>query len=508
MKRRAIDVFLPLGEPETRLGARVAAELSRPVAPEFHVARRSLDARRGRIGYWYHVRLGPAPDPPPSPQIVVRRAAPRVVIVGSGPAGAFAALRLVRSGVVPLIVERGQAVQPRRRDIAALLQRGELRADSNYCYGEGGAGTFSDGKLYTRVKDRRAVEEVLRTLVEFGAPTEILVDARPHVGSNRLPNVLMRLRSFLQEHGCEYRFGACVEDLLLHGSDVRGVRLRDGAEIAGDAVVLATGHSARDVYELLRRRGVVMQRKPYAIGLRIEQPQPLIDRIQYGRHAGHTQLPPAAYTITANCAERSVYSFCMCPGGFVVNSATEPGGVATNGMSLSRRASPWANSGIVVTIDPGEFCENPDEVLAGVELQRQCERRAFALGGGSFAAPAQRVTDFLADRASQDLPRSSFRPRPVAADLHDVLPAAVIGALREGLRRFEDKMRGFITEEAILIGVETRTSAPVRVVRDAGTLQSPSHKGLYPCGEGSGHAGGIVSAAIDGLRVAERLTAR
>ena len=508
MKRRSLDVFLPLGEPEHRLGIRVAEQLGRPQPPEFHVVRRSLDARRGRIGHWVHVRFGPAPPPPPSPQIVVRRSGPRVLIVGSGPAGAFAALRLVRSGIVPVILERGQAVQPRRRDIAALLQRGDLRPDSNYCFGEGGAGTFSDGKLYTRVKDRRAVEEVLRTLTEFGAPGEILIDARPHVGSNRLPDVLMRLRAYLQDHGCEYRFAACVEDLLLAGSDVRGVRLRGGEEITGDAVVLATGHSARDVYQLLHRRGVAMQSKPFAIGLRIEQPQPLIDRIQYGRHAGHAQLPPAAYTIAATCGGRSVYSFCMCPGGFVVNSATEPGGVATNGMSLSRRASPWANSGIVVTLDPGEFCDAPDDVLAGVELQRRCERRAFALGGSSFAAPAQRVTDFLSGRASQDLPRSSFRPRPVAADLGDVLPEPVVAALREGLRRFDEKMLGFITEEAVLLGVETRTSAPVRVVRNAGTMQSPSHGGLYPCGEGAGHAGGIVSAAIDGLRVAERIAAR
>jgi uncharacterized protein len=508
VKSRALDVFLPLDEPETRLAGRVAAALGRSSTPEFHVVRRSLDARRSRIGFWYHVRLGPAPPPPPAPEIVVRRGGPSVAIVGSGPAGAFCALRLVRSGIVPVILERGRAVQPRRRDIAALLQRGDLVPDSNYCFGEGGAGTFSDGKLYTRTKDKRAVEEVLRTLCEFGAPAEILVDARPHVGSNRLPVVLTRLREYLEAHGCEYRFGARVDDLRLSGAAVTGVRLHGGDEIACQALVLATGHSARDVYDLLLARGVAMEPKPFAIGLRVEQPQPLIDRIQYGRHAGHERLPPAAYTITATSGERSVYSFCMCPGGFVVNSSTEPGGVATNGMSLARRASRWANAGLVVSLDPREFATAGGGALAGVEIQRRCERSAFELGGSSFAAPAQRVTDFLAGRASRDLPASSFRPRPVAADLAATLPAPIVAALREGVRRFEERMRGFVTEEAILLGVETRTSAPVRVARDPGTLVSPTHPGLYPCGEGAGHAGGIVSAAIDGLRVAARIAAR
>jgi hypothetical protein len=414
----------------------------------------------------------------------------------------------VRSGVVPVIVERGKAVQPRRRDIAALLQRGDLRPDSNYCFGEGGAGTFSDGKLYTRTKDRRAVEEVLRTLADFGAPPEILVDARPHVGSNRLPRVLTSMREYLEAHGCEVRFDACVDDLVVVKGALRALRLRGGEEIPCDAVVLAAGHSARDTYATLRARGVAMESKPFAVGLRIEQPQALIDRIQYGRHAGHERLPPAAYTITTTCGERSVYSFCMCPGGFAVNSSTEPGGVATNGMSLNRRSSHWANAGLVVTLDPREFAADPDDPLCGVELQRTCERRAFELGGGSFAAPAQRVTDFVAGRSTRDLPASTFRPRPVPADLDGTLPPPIAQALREGIRRFDEKMRGFVTAEAILLGVETRTSAPVRLPRDPTTLVSLSHRGLYPCGEGAGHAGGIVSAAIDGLHVAERIAGR
>jgi hypothetical protein len=516
-----VETFLPLSELPTAdllpaLAVRRAAQAA-GLAPEGiaggTILRKSLDARKGfPLGFRLLVRLHrpgevPQPDgaarlPPPRRA----RAGLRVVVVGSGPAGTFCALRLSRAGAEVVVVEQGKMVQPRRRDLA-LLTRGQLVPSSNYCFGEGGAGTFSDGKLYTRSKDRTAVREVLLTLIEHGADPTIAIESRPHIGSNRLPKILTALRDALAQTGVTYVFDETVTDLLVNGSGrLRGVACASGRELLADAVVLAMGHSARLLYEVLHRRGVALVHKPFSVGARVEHPQPLIDEIQYGRAASHPALPAAFYQVSATCAGRGVYSFCMCPGGFVVPSATEPEGLCTNGMSLKRRDSPLANAALVVTVTPADFSfcgAGADDPLAGVAFQRTLERRAFA-AGDSYRAPAQRLTDFLAGRPSAEVLPSTYRPGVVPGDLRAVLPPFLVAPLAEAVHRFARSLPGFISPRAQLVGVETRTSAPVTVVRGA-DLASPSLPGLYPCGEGAGHAGGIVSAAIDGLRVADAI---
>jgi hypothetical protein len=518
VKEARFDIFLPAGAPDGALEERAAALLR--VAPDrlhVQVLRRSLDARKGRpLGFLLQVRCADEPLPPvplPTWPAATPRPGLRVVVVGTGPAGTFAALRLAEAGAHATLVELGRPVPARRRDVAALL-RGQLDPTSNYCFGEGGAGTFSDGKLYTRAKDRAAVAAVLGALVRFGADPDLLVDSRPHVGSNRLPRVLLALRAHLESAGCEYRWSDPVVDLEVEAGRVVGVRLASGAVVGGDAVVLACGHSARPLYEVLARRGVALAAKGFAIGARIEHPQPLIDQMQYGRspcgegpdgRRTRGALPPAFYEATARAGGRGVYSFCMCPGGWIVPSSTEPDALCTNGMSLSKRDSPLANAAIVVTVTPADF---GDEPLRGVELQRTVERAAFALGGGGHRAPAQRAADFVAGRVSADLPATSYRPGVRPGDLAAALPPFVTAALREGLAVMGRRLRGFLGADALLVGVETRTSSPVRVERDPATLQSPRHPGLYPTGEGSGHAGGIVSSAIDGVRVADAILAQ
>ena len=516
---RSLEIFVPLDEPEADAiahAARVAGY--EPSTVRVTVTRRSLDARKGHpIGFRLEVAIWPADaavvDVEEALTAPVRaRAGSHVVVVGTGPCGTYAALRLTDAGARVTLVDIGKPVQPRRHDLASLTQRGVLDPASNYCFGEGGAGTFSDGKLYTRTKDRRAVRSVLRALVTHGADPDILVDSRPHVGSNRLPKILMAQRADLEARGATYVWSDGVVDLLLSGDRVAGVRCASGRELVGDAVVLAVGHSARPIYELCHRRGVALEPKPFAVGARVEHPQPLIDRIQYGRAHGHPRLPAAFYHLTAtvptpDAGDRGVYSFCMCPGGWVVDSSTEEGALCVNGMSLKRRDSPFANAALVVTVEPrdylGRFGDGP---LAGIELQRAIERRAFALGGGSFVAPAQRLTDFVARRPTSQPLGSSYRPRVGGGDVRAALPPFVGDALERALARFQRTMPGFSGPEAQLVGVETRTSSPVRIVRDDG-LVSPTHRGLYPAGEGAGYAGGIVSAAVDGMRVADAILA-
>ena len=510
-----IDLFVPLGDSDQPLAPQVERALgwSAGSAGELRVVRRSLDARKGRpLGERLRIavaRRGEALSPPAPPTTPSRwptgRPAPRVVVVGSGPAGTWAALRLAEAGISATILEQGKAVQPRRRDLA-LVTRGELVPRSNYCFGEGGAGTYSDGKLYARAKDRVGVAAVISDLVRFGAPTEIEADARPHVGSNRLPQVLGALREHLAGLGVTHRFETAATGLRIEAGRVRAVSV-DGGEIPADVVVLAVGHSARSVYTWAADGGIALERKPIAVGVRIEHPQPLIDQIQYGAAAGHPKLPPAFYELTANAAERGVYSFCMCPGGSIVPAATEADGVVVNGMSLSRRDSPFANSGLVVSVAADDFGPAGAGPLAGVEFQREIERAAFRAGGGRFRAPAQRLGDFLAGRVSDTLGPSSYRPGLTPADLGAVLPRFVAEALRAGLRQIGARLPAFLLPDALLIAAETRTSAPVRFLRNPSTLVSPSADGLYPCGEGAGYAGGIVSAALDGARVAERILA-
>jgi len=511
-----VDLFVPLAELDDPLAPRLERALgwARGQAGPFRVLRRSLDARKGRpLGQRLRVivarreeALAPPSAPAPSRRWPAGRPAPKVVVVGSGPAGSWAALRLAEAGVPVTIVEQGKPVQPRRRDLA-LITRGQLVESSNYCFGEGGAGTYSDGKLYTRAKDREGVADVLADLVRFGAPADVEVEARPHVGSNRLPRVLQALRAHLIGLGVEYRFETTVAGLRAERGALRAARLAGGDELAADIVVLAVGHSARSVYAWAAAEGIALERKAIAIGVRIEHPQRLIDEIQYGAAAGHPKLPPAFYELTSADADRGVYSFCMCPGGWIVPAATEADGVVVNGMSLSRRDSAFANAGLVVTVDAADFGPAAAGPLAGVELQRRVEQAAFRAGGGQFRAPAQRLADFLDGRASTSVGASSYRPGLVAGDLGQVLPGFVAQALRVGLRRMGARLSGFLFGDAVLVAAETRTSAPVRLLRDPKTLVSPSIAGLYPCGEGAGYAGGIVSAALDGARVADRVLA-
>jgi len=515
---REVEIELGLDEPDepARWRERVAASLGVGVdaVPDVSVTRRSLDARHGRVRFRLRVRVGQdalsSPPSGPAPREV--QGPLRVVIVGGGPAGIFAAYALARRGIACCVVERGKTVQPRRHDLKALQRHGRVDPDSNYCFGEGGAGAYSDGKLYTRSVKRGDVRDVLEILVAHGAPASILTDARPHVGSNRLPRVVTALREHLESVGVRFRFGARVADLVVdHGARrrVAGVTLVTGEQLAADWVVIATGHSARDVHGMLLRQGVRLEPKGFAVGVRIEHPQALVDRIQYGAAAGHPRLPPAAYAWAAPIEGRGVFSFCMCPGGFVVPASTEPDGLVVNGMSLSGRRFGLANAGIVVAVEPEDWWRAGFEgALGGVALQRSLERAAFLAGGGALRAPGTRVTDFLARRASSALPETSYIPGLRPADVGDVLDSTALGLagrLRAGLRELGARMRGLLGEETILIGVETRTSSPVRVPRDPVTLESPDLAGLVPVGEGAGHAGGIVSAAIDGLRAGEAI---
>ncbi len=517
----SVVVFSPLQEEEPAAIARAAKQLGAKVE-ELEVVRRSLDARKGHpIGFRLEIaRLGVAnfgiSDSGGNDLSRPVRVGARVVIVGTGPAGTFAAERLTRVGAAVTLVDIGKPVQPRRHDLAHLTQRGELDIRSNYCFGEGGAGTFSDGKLYTRSKDRSGVRSVLQTLVEWGAPPSILVDSRPHIGSNRLPKILIEARERLEQRGAQYVWGDGVVDLLTAGGSgstngrVVGVRTESGRELIADAVLLAIGHSARPLYERLAAVGVAMEAKAFAVGARIEHPQSLIDKQQYGNAWEHPRLPASFYELTAKvtttqAGERGVYSFCMCPGGWVVDSATEEGALCTNGMSLSRRDSPLANAALVVTVEPRDYGEKfGSGPLAGLAFQRAIERAGFEKGGGKFRAPAQRASDFIRGVPTETPLKSTYRPSIAGGDVRGALPEFVADALTRALARFERSMPGFANGPAQFVGVETRTSAPVRIVRDA-RLTSPSHPGLYPCGEGAGYAGGIVSAALDGLRCADAM---
>lgn len=472
------------------------------------VLRRSLDARSKIIYYQLRVRIyprGETPSLPPTPEPRNVSAAPEVCVIGTGPAGLFAALALIDEGFKPILFERGKNVRDRRRDLASLNRGGEVNPHSNYCFGEGGAGTYSDGKLYTRSKKRGSIDEILQWLIAFGASPEIAVDAHPHIGTNRLPKIIESMREFIRQCGGKVHFDHHLDDLEWTPGGIRRLRFNGDLWVRADRVILATGHSARDVFVLLHQRGIQIEAKPFALGVRVEHPQDVIDRIQYHCDAKPDYLPPSSYQLIHREPQRSVYSFCMCPGGIIAPCATAPGEVVTNGWSPSKRNNPFANSGIVVEIQPSDYAAATPTPLDAMHFQAAVERRAFEVGGGSNRAPAQRITDFVRRSASTQIPKTSYHPGTTPADLREVLPDFVYSTLLKGFQAFDRKMKGYIREEAIVHATESRTSSPVRIPRDHDSLQHPEVPGLYPVGEGAGYAGGIVSAAMDGIRVARAI---
>lgn len=428
----------------------------------------------------------------------------KIIIVGSGPAGLFAAFRLLELGIKPIVLERGKDVQERRKDLKLIQQDGIVNSDSNYCFGEGGAGTYSDGKLYTRSTKRGDVKRILNLLVQHGAQNDILIDAHPHIGSNILPKVIENMRNTILEHGGEIIFNAKVTDLIISDSKLKGVIVNENEEHIGDSVILATGHSARDIYYMLDKYEVKLEAKPFAMGVRIEHPQQLIDSIQYHSSERPENIPAATYNLTCNIDNRGVYSFCMCPGGIIIPASTNSDELVLNGMSISRRDSPFANSGLVVTVTENDWKKfNSHGIFAGLEYQKEVERIAFDAGGKGQTAPAQRITDFVLRRTSSTLPQTSYIPGIVSSPLHEILPRSIVVRLQKSLHHFNKRMKGYYSEEAQILAAETRTSSPIRIPRDKETLMHVQLKGLFPAGEGAGYAGGIVSAAIDGARCAD-----
>ena len=464
----------------------------------------------------------------------IHKAEKKVIVTGAGPAGLFAALKLIEAGIKPIILERGKDVRARRRDLATLNKEGEINPESNYCFGEGGAGTYSDGKLYTRSSKRGDVNRILNLFVYFGAEEKILYESHPHIGTNKLPQIITAMRKKIMDCGGEFLFEKKVIDFITHNDIINGVKTSDGTVYEADSVVLATGHSARDIFQLLYSKKILIEAKPFALGVRIEHPQALIDSTQYhlstpaicGTKAKGFRdpfLPAASYNLVHQVDGKGVFSFCMCPGGIIAPAATSAGELVVNGWSPSKRNNPFANSGIVVTVEDHDFqdlkqyrdfekiCDQPLKVLKTelgmMYFQQYVERKAFLAGGGKFVAPAQRLIDFTNNKISASLPECSYIPGLQSVSLMEVLPSFIHTRLQMAFKEFGKKMRGYFTNEAVLVAAESRTSSPVRIPRDAITLQHPQIKNLYPCAEGAGYAGGIVSAAMDGERVASQIAA-
>ncbi|RYE24934.1 MAG: FAD-binding protein, partial [Sphingobacteriaceae bacterium] len=467
---------------------------------------RSIDARGKQVLYRMQIRVYIDENPPQENFSLnyqnVSQKKP-VLIVGAGPAGLFAALRCIELGLKPIILERGKNVKDRRRDLAILNKEGIVNSESNYCFGEGGAGTYSDGKLYTRSTKRGDINKVLQTFVAHGATADILVDARPHIGTNKLPQIITAIRESIQNAGGEIHFNTKVTELLVSFDKIRGIKTASGEVFESDALILATGHSAQDVYHLLHRQNILVEAKPFALGVRIEHPQEVIDQSQYHCEVRGEFLPPSYYSLVEQVDGRGVFSFCMCPGGIIAPCATKPGEIVVNGWSPSKRNNPFANSGTVVQINLEDVKGDENDPFRLLKFQQQIEQVAFAAGGGNQIAPAQRMIDFVEGKFSADLPVNSYVPGTKSTMLKDVLSEKIFYRLKEALPQFGKKMKGYYTNEAILVGVESRTSSPVKIPRDKISYQHPQISGLFPCGEGAGYAGGIISAAIDGINCAE-----
>jgi hypothetical protein len=515
MKKTIELVLTPreaFGEPQLLHPIAKKLHVQRDEITHYRVLKRSVDSRqkivwvRIQVEVYLHEAYTPAP-PEPVKKIHVHHKA-RVIIAGAGPAGLFAALELIRLGFKPVLLERGKDVHERKRSVADINIRHKVDPDSNYCFGEGGAGTFSDGKLYTRSTKRGNVNEILKTFVEHGAIEDILIDAHPHIGSDKLPVIIENMRNAIRDAGGEVHFGIRITDILFSGDKVSALVDQKGNHHEGQAYILATGHSATDVYELLRQKQLSLSFKPFAAGIRVEHPQLLIDQLQYHSKIRSEYLPAAAYSLVAQAMGRGVFSFCMCPGGIIVPSASGPEQVVVNGMSNSRRNSPYANSGIVVSVEASDIANYaPGSPLAGLRFQHHIEKLAFMAGGSCQKAPAQRLTDFMEDKISQSLPDTSYHPGATAYPISQVLPDFITSRLKEGFKQFEIKMKGFLTRDAVILGVESRTSSPVRIPRDPEKMHHVQLTNFFPCGEGSGYAGGIVSSAMDGVNVARAIKA-
>ncbi len=518
MHKKSVFSLPPeIGYDEVRLNAFLLKKFQLTNGPDvtLRLQKRSVDARGKKITVNIEAEAWWQQTAPPlinyrKEYPEVKNAKP-VVIVGAGPAGMFAALRLIELGMKPIVIERGKDVRARRRDLAAINKEQVVNPESNYCFGEGGAGTYSDGKLYTRSKKRGDFRRILEIFVAHGATEKILYESHPHIGTNKLPGIVTAIRESIIEAGGEFLFNTRVDDFILKNGEITGVLTHKGEHIEGVAVLLATGHSARDIFHLCEKRGITIENKPFALGVRIEHPQNLIDRIQYHTFPDRGPfLPAAPYSLVSQVGfqgkEKGVFSFCMCPGGFIVPAATSPGEIVVNGMSPSRRNSQYANSGIVVSIDQEDtapFAMHGE--LAGLAFQQAIEQKACVVAGNTQQAPAQRITDFVNKKISANLPPTSYQPGLQAASLWDVLPPQIAHRLKYGLLSFGKKMKGYFTEEAQIVGVESRTSSPVRIPRQKETLEHIHTKRLFPCGEGAGFAGGIASAAMDGERCAEMI---